>query len=263
MCAAFSRALVGLAIIAAGAAQSEVLERVVDVPTRPGITQRLILIEPEGAKATVILYAGGHGGLQLSPSGAIGWGKGNFIVRSRQLFAAQGLAVAVVDAPSDRQGAPYFTGFRQLKESAADGRAVVAWLRERSKKPVWLVGTSAGTQSVAFLATELGGADAPDGIVLTSSILRDKRGRAVSEMPLERIAVPVLVVHHEDDGCVACPFQDVPRLMERFTGAPLKELIAVRGGTSRGDPCEAFAYHGFNRLEEDVVARIAAWIAAK
>jgi hypothetical protein len=30
-----------------------------------------------------------------------------------------------------------------------------------------------------------------------------------------------------------------------------------------GDPCEARAHHGFNGIEDDMVARIAAWITAR
>jgi hypothetical protein len=239
---------------------AEVGERVVDVPTRTGVTQRMLLLEPPGAKAVVVLYAGGHGGLQISREGAMAWGKGNFLVRTRQLFAEQGLVVAVVDAPSDRQDGTFFSRFRQTQQSAADARAVIAWLRERTRLPVWLVGTSAGTQSAAFLGTELRGPEGPDGIVLTSSVLSDKGGRPVTAMPLGRIAVPVLVVHHENDECRACPFPETPSLMNGLTSAPRKELIAMRGGQSRGDPCEAFAYHGYNGLERDVVGRIGAWI---
>ena len=33
------------------------------------------------------------------------WGDKNFLVRSRDMFAAQGLMVAVVDAPSDHSRA--------------------------------------------------------------------------------------------------------------------------------------------------------------
>ena len=260
MSAAFNRALAALLAAFAGAAGADVPERVVDVPTRPGITQRVLLLEPAGAKAAVILYAGGHGGLQLTSDGAMKWGRGNFVVRSRQLFAEQGLAVAVADAPSDRQDPPYLGGFRQRPESAADARALIAWLRERTRVPVWIVGTSAGTQSAAFLAHELAGREGADGVVLTASVLRDRRGRSVLDMPLERVAIPVLVVHHQEDGCVACPFSEVPELMRRLTGAPRKALVAMRGGQNRGDPCEAFAHHGFNGLERDVVARIAAWI---
>jgi len=40
-------------------------------------------------------------------------------------------------------------------------------------------------------------------------------------------------------------------------------MIAFKGGQTRGDPCEAFAYHGFNGIERDVVAQIAAWITTK
>jgi hypothetical protein len=261
VCAAFNRAIAALAAAIALPALAAFAERVADVPTRPGVTQRLLLIEPPGAKAVVVLYAGGHGGLQISPQGALGWGKGNFLVRSRQLFAERGLTVAVVDAPSDRQDGAYFNGFRQTREALEDARILIAWLRSRTQLPVWLVGTSRGTQSAAFIATELHGRDAPDGIVLTSSVLTDKQGRAVPDMPLGRITVPVLVVHHEDDQCPSCLFSGVSWLMRGLKGAPRTELIAMRGGRNTGDPCEAFAYHGYNGLESDVVARIAAWIA--
>ena len=80
------------------------------------------------------------------------------------------------------------------------------------------------------------------------------------EMPLETIAVPVLVVHHEQDGCKHCSYKDIPHLMKKLNGVPRKELITVNGGETRGDPCEAFAYHGFNGLEKEVVGKIAEWI---
>ena len=75
---------------------------VVDLPTRPGVTQRMLVTPPPEPKATVILLAGGHGGLQLFQNGSFKWGEGNFLVRSRQLFADKGLMAVVVDAPSDR-----------------------------------------------------------------------------------------------------------------------------------------------------------------
>ncbi len=238
-------------------------QKVVDLPTRPGVTQRVLVLAPTQYKAAVVLFAGGHGGLQLFPNGSMKWGEGNFLVRTRQLFAAQGLFVAVVDAPSDRQNPPYLGGQRQRPEHAADIKAVIAWLRATAKVPVWLVGTSRGTQSVAYLATELEGADGPDGIILTSSIITDARGRPVPAMPLEKIRVPVLVVHHEQDGCASCAFAGVPALMGKLTGAPRSQLLAFKGGDSRGDPCEAFAYHGFNGIEPQVVQQTADWLLAR
>ncbi len=244
-------------------ATAQTSQRVVDIPTRPGVTQRMIVLTPPEPKAAVVLLAGGHGGLQIFPNGSMKWGDGNFLVRTRQLFADQGLMVAVVDAPSDRQSAPFLGGFRQSPEHAADLKAVIAWLRENSKAPVWLIGTSRGTQSTAYVATQLSGADGPDGVVLSSTILTDDKSRPVPALPLGKLRIPVLVVHHEQDGCSLCSFSEVPALMAKLSNTPRKQLLAFKGGRSVGDPCEAQAYHGFNGLESEVVQQTAAWLIAK
>lgn len=242
---------------------AQTTQKVVDLPTRAGVTQRILVLSPVEPKAAVALFPGGHGGLQISPDGSLKWGEGNFLVRSRQHFVDAGLLVAVVDAPSDRQSPPFLQGLRQRPEHVADIKAVIGWLRESARVPVWLVGTSRGTQSTAFATTELSGADGPDGLVLTSTILTDDRGRPVPAMPLDRIRVPVLVVHHEQDQCAHCSFADVPALMRKLGNAPRSHLLAFKGGANRGDVCEAFAYHGFNGLEREVVQQTAAWIVAK
>lgn len=253
----------GLLIALVACAQAQITQKVVDIPTRPGVTQRMLVLSPLTTKAAVVLVAGGHGGLQIFPNGSFRWGAGNFLVRTRQMFAEQGLMVAVIDAPSDRQSPPYLAGFRQKPEHAADVKAVIAWMREQAKVPVWLVGTSRGTQSAAYAATELAGPEGPDGIVLSATILTDDRGRPVPDMPLGRIRVPVLVVHHEQDGCAHCAFADVPALMAKLANSPRKQLLSFTGGENKGDPCEAMAYHGFNGLDREVVGQIADWLLAR
>jgi hypothetical protein len=242
---------------------AQVTQQVIDVATRPGVMQRLLVLSPPEPKAAVVLFAGGHGGLRIADDGTIRGLKGNFLVRTRQQFAQQGLLVALIDAPSDRQGGGFLDGFRQTSEHVVDVKAAIARLRQLAPLPVWLIGTSRGTQSVGYVATELAGADGPDGIVLTSTILADKRGRAVPLMPLGKVRVPVLVVHHENDGCASCAFSQVPWLMDKLSGSPRKRLLAVSGGRSEGDPCEAFAHHGYNGIEDDVVAQIASWILTR
>jgi hypothetical protein len=260
--------LIGVSACApASTGSSDVAPRVVDVPTRPGVIQRFVLLSPPEPKATVVLFAGDHGGLQIAAGPRFTWGAGgladNFLMRSRQLFVEHDLAVAIVDAPSDRQFR-FLTGFRQTPAHAADIKAVIAWLREHVEAPVWLIGTSMGTLSVGYLATQLTGRDGPDGIVLTSTILTAESGtRPVPAMELETLRIPVLVVHHEQDGCRFCLFRDMPALMHKLDAVPRKELIAVTGGVSRGDPCQAFAYHGYNGIEHAVVARIAEWIVSQ
>jgi predicted alpha/beta-hydrolase family hydrolase len=253
----------GFAFLTIASATAIAAPVAVDIPTRAGVTQRLVLITPKKPKAAVILFAGGNGWIDIQQNGHIKRA-GNFLVRSRQLFADQGLMVAVVDAPSDRQRAPYLSGFRQTAEHVADIKAVIAWLKQQANVPVWLIGTSRGTQSAAFVAARLAGSDGgPDGLVLTSTILTDSKGSAVPEKELDKLHLPTLVVHHQRDDCKHCQFSDMPRLMGQLAPLARKELISFTGGLDEGDPCEARAYHGFNGIEPEVVSRIASWILQK
>jgi hypothetical protein len=254
------RLLCAAAMALAGAvALAQSAQQVLDLPTRPQVTQRYLWLAPERFDATVLLLVGGNGLLAISDSGTLGAGGGNFLARSRAHFLAQGLAVALVDAPSDRQSAPYLSGFRQSPEHAADLVAVMADIRRRSGgKPAVLVGTSRGTQSAAAVAIASAEAGGPDALVLTSSILSDPKSRALPQMDLQRLRLPVLVVHHAQDDCRLCQFSDLALLTGRLQ-APFK-LLSYQDGKSTGDPCEAFAHHGFNGIEATVVQDIATWI---
>jgi pimeloyl-ACP methyl ester carboxylesterase len=233
-----------------------------NIPTRPGVTQRVLVITPDRPKAVLVLFTGGNGALQISPSGELGSGKGNFLIRTRQQWADKGFVVAMIDAPSDRQSEPFLSGFRQTSEHVLDVKSVIATLRTSTKLPVWLVGTSRGTQSAAFVTASLGKADGPDGLILTSTILNDRKSRPVTAMPLENVTVPVLVVHHAQDNCSVCNPAVLPELMAKLGSSSHKELIVVDGGISQGDPCEAFAHHGYNGIESGVVDKIATWVLA-
>jgi pimeloyl-ACP methyl ester carboxylesterase len=238
--------------------------QVVDLSGRPGVTERILVLQPADPPATVILLTGGEGRVQIFDGGSIGRGSGNFLVRSRERFAAQGLATIVVDGPSDR--ADLNGNFRDSAEHAADLGAVVRWAREHAGKPVWLVGTSRGTQSAAAAALQLQGPSAPDGIVLTSSILgRSARSpvtaRPVLDMPLGDLKVPVLVVHHQEDPCPICDPSRLPALMAKLPPAT-SQLLTYAGGISTGPACEARSHHGFNGIEDRVVGDIAQWIRA-
>ena len=254
--------LLPLLVTCVTAAQAATAQQVVDIGTRPGVTQRMLVLAPPQPRAAVILLAGGHGGLQLGADGTPGWGKGNFLVRARQMFAEQGLLVVVPDAPSDRQSPPYLSGFRQRPEHVADIAETIAWIRRQAAVPVWLVGTSRGTQSAAYAATQLSAPAAPDGLVLSSTILTDDDSRPVPAMALGSLAIPVLVVHHEQDGCRLCAFSDMPKLLDALPPAPRTRLLTFRGGINRGDPCNAQAHHGYNGLDTEVVAQTAQWILA-
>ena len=232
-----------------------------------GVKQAFILIKPARPTAAVVLFAGGHGGLGLKDAASMTWGAGNFLVRSRDRFAAQGLAVAVVDAPSDQNGGMNAV-FRMGSAHATDIAAVVGYLKQQSNIPVWLVGTSMGTFSAAGGAI---GAGAIDGLVLSSTITRSKpdwkiaasHPNGVASMPLERVKVPTLILSHRKDGCVLTPASDGPKLKARLAKATKSEIVLLEGGgPAQSDPCEAKSEHGFLGIEEAAVKAIADFIKA-
>ncbi len=232
------------------------------ITTRPGVTQSFLLIRPANKPTkSVILFAGAHGRLALSPQG-IGWGEGNFLVRNRERFAQKGFLVAVNDAPSDRpQG---LWNFRTSAAHAEDIKHVVAELKKISDIPVWLIGTSMGTISAANAAARLKGGG-PDGLVLTSTVTKESRqvSETVNNVRLKDIRVPTLIVQHKQDECVLTPYELAVALMRSLTQSPKKELLTFNGGDlSVSDPCEAMSYHGFLGLDAEVVAAITSWIKA-
>lgn len=233
----------------------------ISVASRDGVTQSFLLLERQDAAATVLLFPGGDGVLQLGIDGNIGRQSNNFLVRTRHDFLHAGLHVAILDAPSDHQaGKGMLYGFRSSAEHAADIQAVVDELQRRYAKPVWLVGTSRGTESVANAAIRQPRGVA--GIVLTSSMsVPNAKGSALPEMQLERINLPVLIAAHHDDPCAVTPASGAETIRAGLHNASRVELrMFSGGGPGRGRDCGAMTEHGFIGIEQQVVDAIAGFI---
>jgi pimeloyl-ACP methyl ester carboxylesterase len=241
--------------------------QLVSLQTPRGASQAFLLITPERPVAGVVLFAGGHGALGLGSASAMRWGSGNFLVRTRDQFAAHGFIVAVIDAPSDRSSGMSAV-FRMSEAHAGDIAAVASYLKQRSAVPIWLVGTSMGTFSAAagaIYATNI------DGLVLTSTITRAKphwkiagsNPDGVASMALPRIKVPTLILAHRKDACDVTPASDVAKLKRRLTNARALEIVELDGGDPpQSEPCEAKSQHGFLGIESEAVDAIAGFIKA-
>jgi pimeloyl-ACP methyl ester carboxylesterase len=255
LCFALGRTVAAVLLLTALAAPEAAADRLVKIDTRPGVTVAFWYMPRPGATATVVLLPGG--------SGSIGMKHGkptsrNFLVRSRDLFAGHDVSVAIVGRPSDKKDLD--NDFRADPRHVADLRAVVAYLKKDSGLPVWLIGTSRGTISAAAAAIAFG-ADELAGVVLTSSITSYRIAAAVPRQPLDRIRIPVLVMHHEKDACPVCAPYEVKYILRGLTHAPVKKLVMVNGGGDpRGDPCEALHWHGYIGMEPQAVDTIMAWI---
>jgi pimeloyl-ACP methyl ester carboxylesterase len=255
--------LAALAVLCPGGAPAA--ERVVEIPTRPGVTMKLIEIAAKDRSAPiVILFAGGNGKVRLDDWDGSGTPTRNFLVRSRGLFADQGFHVAVPDAPSDRKEMRRgLIRFRTTGRHARDIAAVIRHMRKLSSGPVVLIGTSRGSISAANGAARL-----PKGevaaVVLSATVTRpNNRGNRdqVQDADLAAITVPVLFSHHKEDECYVTVPDDLPDLAKEFRGAPeVKIQLYDGGGPFRGNPCRARAAHGFVGIEDEVVAGTARWI---
>jgi hypothetical protein len=231
-----------LAVLLPLAARAE--ERI-DLHPRPGITQPVYATFAAKPLASLILFPGA-GGVYAASSH-------NFLLRIAPGLIAQGFTVLVVDAPSDNAAGMAWP-FRASAAHATDIGAVVDLAKSHSPAPVWLIGTSRGSVSAANGAAALG--KRIDGVVLTSSVW----AQGMAAVPLEKIVVPVMVVHNRDDGCHESPFSGVDYAMGRMTGAPARKFLAVSGGLSKSDACQAMSPHGYLGIEAQVVQPMVDWI---
>jgi pimeloyl-ACP methyl ester carboxylesterase len=246
MARAFRLAFVFSVLLAEVSGAARAGTTLVSIPTPRGATQAFILIKPDNPLASVILFAGGNGALGLQSASSMKSLASNFLVRSRDKFAAHKFLVAVIDAPSDQQQGMSAV-FRMSSAHAGDIGAVAAYLKMQANAPVWLIGTSNGTFSAAGGAIAAKGID---GLVLTSTVTRAKPETnfaqrypdAVASMALPEITVPTLIVSHRKDTCEGSPAADAPKLSQRLTRASKVEVALLDGGNPpQSEPCEAKA----------------------
>lgn len=202
---------------------------------------RAVLTRPKGPpKASLVLFTGGPGTLNISADGTINTGRNNQLVRTRELYAARGFAVLTIDLHTDRA-------------------AALAYMA-KIKRPVTFVGTSRGTLRAAEAVRN---GVRPDGLVLTAGMLdptmRFENVPAILGTP--SILPPTLIVQHRQDGCrVTLPSGVDPFVA--WAGSHVRKVVWLSGGVDDGDPCQAMGHHGFAGLDAAVVNAVASFAVA-
>ncbi len=193
---------------------------------------------PAAPRYAVILMPGGSG--RMDPrleDGRLKFGfGGNFLIRSRRLFADADTVAISTNATGD----------------AGRMLALVADIERRfGDVKIYIVGTSASTHATMSLAKTIDGRVA--GLIHTSSFSE------ISGLDTRASKSRNLLVHHAADGCRFTPFWAPKKAHESYQ----TPLIAMQGGVSSGEECEAFSHHGFNGIERETVERIKAWIKSE
>lgn len=186
-------------------------------------------------KYVIILFPGGMGNVDphMEEGKLVYKAKGNFLLRARRHIV-------------DNEFATVATNASQVEERI---QAVIDDLKRRFPAVrIYLMGTSRGTFDTMVLAEYL--SDRIAGEIHTSSM------QHIASFDARKYGNRHLIVHHRDDACHVTPFAAAETSHERYGS----ELIAMEGGISVGDACEAFAHHGFNGIERETVNAIKKWI---
>lgn len=215
-------------------------------------------------KAIVVYFPGG-GGTLVGPDGRLrGW---RFLPR----LAEHPFIIAALDMPSDRAGGIAGTDrFITSKAYTEDIKKVIDLLHQKWSKPLFLVGHSGGTTTVAHLGAVLKD-QRIGGLVLLAAISRHPPGGvSLSNLSLHEITYPILFVHHREDLCVS--FEGARQESSRLHRSPKVGFIEVLGGDpSRAHHCSPFAArqgppnhgHFFAGKEYEVFQAIADWVMGK
>jgi alpha/beta superfamily hydrolase len=181
---------------------------------------------------------------------------GNFLIRARRHLVNEQIATLLVDCRSDA-GSICTASYQSSAQRQADVHKLIELVKRTlpSIRSVWLVGTSMGTLSSAFMPGHAPGVY--QGAIHTASITEPYvmgSYREMADVDMRDRGTPHFIVHHRDDPCPLTTWRGAEQWRRQFS----TPLLTVTGGSGfTGRPCQAHTEHGFKGREPDVMKAIA------
>jgi len=167
------------------------------INTREGVTVSFVKNTPlKGIKSAAILFAGGNGNIGINVDTKT-LESDNFLVRSRKIFVSLGILTITTDAPSDMED---LKNIRQSLDYRTDISFLIKEIKKETRKPIWLIGASRGSNTVGYHAAGL----KIQGVALTATVTEGKND-TIFDTDFSKIMVPTLVVHNKSDLCHVSP----------------------------------------------------------
>lgn len=223
--------------------------QVFDVPYKDDAPTRTLLISVQKAKAVVLLFPGGGGMLRLQDDGSSA--NPHTFVRSKNMWAQYGIDSVLVDTPYDLGAG--MRNSRSIRDHQQRILNVVRYYKEKLNLPIWIFGHSMGTVSVTEFLN--GGSDQSkliSGVIVAGTY----RSASIDS----DVSMPVLAIHHVEDGCASTPFSTSESIIKNRPNTSTSQFIAMDGGITEGDVCGSKAYHGFNQKEPELIKAAAQFI---
>lgn len=228
------------------------------------VIQRAILLKPSIPSNTALLFYRGWSGIANIKT-ENDWKRNlNYLQNNTELFAQAGIALVVMDCPSDENSvAPGNTplgcndDYRSSMKHANDVKKIMAILKEKyGMIQFFIMGHSYGTISSKWLAKNLG--NEIQGSIHSAAMTHantHKRayGYSVESFDMSTLKAPVLNIHHGEDQCAHTPYSTVVSYSKN-------NLITVRGGDGAGDVCGGTHLHSMGGREEVATKAVIQWI---
>ena len=225
--------------------------QLLEVPQAGKAPTKTFLIETAKPKAVVLLFIGGDGVLDLKPDGSTT--KQNPLNRSAGLWQSYEINSVLVDSPYDlgdaRRG-----NVRGKSEHMARVENVVKYYKNKFNVPIWVFGHSMGTVTAIEFANQGEKSASVSGIIIA--------GTHIGETLSTNFGKPVMAIHHQKEACAATPISASEQIIKRRSKETKSELVMIDGGEDVGLPCMGLAYHGFNKVEDQMVNAAAKFILA-
>lgn len=228
------------------------------------VVQKAILLKPSIPSDTALLFYRGWSGIANIKT-ENDWKRNlNYLQNNTELFAQAGIALVVMDCPSDENKiAPGNTplacndDYRSSVKHADDVRKIMAMLKEKyGITKFFVMGHSYGTISSKWLAKNLGNEiqGSIHSAAMTHASPRNRAyGYSVESFDMGALKAPVLNVHHGDDQCAHTPYSTVKAYSKN-------NLVTVKGGDGTGDVCGGTHLHSMGGREESTSKVVIQWI---
>jgi hypothetical protein len=181
---------------------------------------------------------------------------GNFLIRSRRYLINDSVASLIVDCRSD-SGEYCSSSYQASLKRHQDVLKLIQEVKKQfpSIDQVWLIGTSMGTVSSAFMPTHE--ANIYSGAIHTASITEPysrNSYRELGDFDYKKLNIPQVFVHHRDDPCFMTTYSGAKSISDKYQ-IPLVTVVGGSGFT--GAACKAHTEHGFKGKEKEVMHVIA------
>jgi hypothetical protein len=212
------------------------------------------------ARAVLIYIPAGEGRMGLLPGHTDHRYPFHQMLRrlSDPTFTRGRLDVVLLDSPAPLSPGLPSPAARQGRDHLVRIESAIRFYRERTGLPVWLMGHSNGSISLAAFA-----AYAQDkGItgLVAGMVVSGSRGETQFRPP---VAWPMLFLHHREDGCDRTPPQAAWALYQQVRGfnpAPT-EFVFIQGGRFQGGWLCTSGFHVYHGAEEELTRAIDEFLA--